>query len=306
MKMLRAILSTTCTVAVLAGCSYTQLSPPATQSREPPQPQAPATYTDGAFGELTDYGDWVHTAPYGWAWQPYVGDKWAPFIYGQWIWSDWGWTWVSYEEFGWAVYHYGNWVMDPIWGWIWVPGYEWFPHRVEWVWYDAYVCWAPLPPVGVNYDDPWMTPFESVWVVCNPYYFTHVNIANYIRRDFRPRDPLNDVAYVSPGIDYISQETRKTVRTENIGLTKFRAGTYELQRMKLPTQTENTVKRYRPQVRKRTAPPQPNNYETREKTRVKKSTGKPADADAPQTKKRTSTKPKSTSKSGKTRDKKDD
>ncbi len=53
---------------------------------------------------------------------------------------------MSDDPWGWATDHYGRWFYDPDYGWVWVPGYEWAPAWVDWVVYDGWIGWAPLPP----------------------------------------------------------------------------------------------------------------------------------------------------------------
>jgi len=98
------------------------------------------------YSSLSPYGNWV-PMDYGYAWAPTgVGPGWRPYMDGQWVWSDLGWTWSSYEPWGWATYHYGRWVMDPAYGWLWIPGTTWAPAWVSWYQTPGYVGWSPLPP----------------------------------------------------------------------------------------------------------------------------------------------------------------
>lgn len=98
------------------------------------------------YSSLAPYGNWV-PMDYGYAWAPTgVGAGWRPYMDGQWVWSDLGWTWASYEPWGWATYHYGRWVMDPSYGWLWIPGTTWAPAWVSWYQTPGYVGWSPLPP----------------------------------------------------------------------------------------------------------------------------------------------------------------
>jgi len=114
---------------------------------------------------LDQYGTWIDVEPYGQVWQPSVNPGWRPFVHGHWVYTDDGWAWVSYEPYGWLVYHYGNWDYQPEVGWFWIVGDEWSPARVEWLTYDDYCSWAPLPPVGVVWQDPWHTEGSRIWVV---------------------------------------------------------------------------------------------------------------------------------------------
>ena len=49
---------------------------------------------------LAPHGRWVMTASYGEVWAPAVAVGWAPYVNGEWVYSDWGWTWVSYDSVG--------------------------------------------------------------------------------------------------------------------------------------------------------------------------------------------------------------
>jgi len=99
------------------------------------------------YDELAPYGRWMETSPYGRCWAPYgIGTGWRPYSNGHWIYTEWGWTWASDEPWGWASYHYGRWLLDPDYGWLWVPGTVWAPAWVAWHDNDDWVGWAPLPP----------------------------------------------------------------------------------------------------------------------------------------------------------------
>src|SRR5579864_7672836 len=101
------------------------------------------------YRNLIRYGHWVLLSAYGWVWLPNdVPTGWRPYTLGHWALTDYGWTWISSERFGWATYHYGRWLLDPQYGWIWVPDYEWGPAWVAWCEGGGYIGWAPLPPAG--------------------------------------------------------------------------------------------------------------------------------------------------------------
>jgi len=96
---------------------------------------------------LTECGSWVEVGTYGHCWRPTgVVVGWRPYCDGHWEWTDCGWYWVSDERWAWACYHYGTWVIDPGFGWVWVPGVEWGPAWVSWRSGGGYVGWAPLAP----------------------------------------------------------------------------------------------------------------------------------------------------------------
>ena len=97
--------------------------------------------------QLSPYGRWVVAGSYGDCWVPTgVAAGWAPYVDGQWYWTDYGWTWASADPWGDVPFHYGSWAWADGYGWVWVPGTVWAPAWVSWAYTDAYVGWAPLPP----------------------------------------------------------------------------------------------------------------------------------------------------------------
>ena len=127
-------------------------------------------YVDRRLGYWTDdldsYGRWVMVNGIGWSWRPYVSVGWRPYHHGYWHHSRGGYlTWVSYDPWGWGPYHYGRWAYDPLYGWVWVPGYGYSPAWVYWMYGPGYVGWAPS-----GYWDcyrpyySWAyTPYRNTW-----------------------------------------------------------------------------------------------------------------------------------------------
>jgi hypothetical protein len=131
--------------------------------------------------ELSPYGRWVHTSRYGELWYPtVVRARWAPYVDGEWVYTDCGWTWVSYDPFD-APFHYGTWVWVDDYGWCWEPGYVWGPAWVSWAWSDRYVGWAPLPPsfaitsAGYYGGAVTVAPSQYVFVPANRFVGTNVS-----------------------------------------------------------------------------------------------------------------------------------
>jgi hypothetical protein len=96
--------------------------------------------------QLTPYGRWVVAGSVGNVWVPHVQSGWAPYVDGQWVYTDYGWTWVSYDPWGDAPSHYGAWSWVEPYGWVWTPGTVWAPAWVTWAYSDDFIGWAPLPP----------------------------------------------------------------------------------------------------------------------------------------------------------------
>ncbi|PWB70285.1 hypothetical protein C3F09_09255 [candidate division GN15 bacterium] len=138
---------------------------------------------------LAQFGTWIDVPDYGMCWQPSVTAGWRPFEYGHWVWTESGWAWVSYEPYGWLVFHYGNWDYQPDIGWFWIEGSDWSPAPVEWRTYDGFCSWAPLPPAGVVWQDPWSDAGLRFWVSVRSRDFDRDNIVRYsVDRLPQPRE----------------------------------------------------------------------------------------------------------------------
>jgi hypothetical protein len=134
------------------------------------------------YNELSPYGNWVFNPEYGYVWLPDVAAGFFPYATdGYWVFTDDGWTWVSYYSWGWAPFHYGRWYIDPFYGPMWVPGYEWSPGWV--VWRSSGDCygWAPMGPgisVTVAYGRNYYVPY-NYWRFVRNRDFGRPNIYNY-------------------------------------------------------------------------------------------------------------------------------
>jgi hypothetical protein len=162
---------------------------------------------------LDSYGMWIYLPSYGMVWSPDVVLGWQPFYYGHWIWTADGWAWASYEPYGWLVYHYGFWGYLPDIGWFWVPGDTWYPARVEWYTLGDYAGWAPLPPPGIVWVDPW-DPYDiDVWIVIGIDDFTSENVGRYRveRSIYQNRIDRRIVSDRAPYTREIEEATRKRV-----------------------------------------------------------------------------------------------
>jgi hypothetical protein len=138
---------------------------------------------------LAAYGQWMDVAPYGQVWVPSVASDWRPFAYGNWIWTNDGWLWSSYEPYGWLVYHYGHWDYQPDIGWFWIPGTTWSPAAVVWLNFGDYICWAPSPPMGIHWPQPWEpepTAF-NVWIGVRIGDFDRENVGGFRLPEFPRR-----------------------------------------------------------------------------------------------------------------------
>jgi hypothetical protein len=121
---------------------------------------------DFFYSNLRPYGSWQVSAQYGRVWRPYDETRgWNPYYDGHWVYADVGWTWVSDYEWGAYPYHYGTWVLDPVYGWVWVPGSVWAPSWVVFRTGPDFIGWAPVAPgftVGVSFGARVAGPFVFV------------------------------------------------------------------------------------------------------------------------------------------------
>jgi hypothetical protein len=161
---------------------------------------------------LSPYGRWVDTPEYGRVWVPSnVDARWRPYTNGRWVYTEQGWTFVSFDPWGWAPFHYGRWLYYPLYGWSWLPGYQWAPAWVSWRYGGGYVSWAPLGPVGVAvayYNTP------SLWVavrgphfhrpLVHGYFVPTVRIGHVFRTTYFAGVPRVGV-YHSPPVTYVSR-----------------------------------------------------------------------------------------------------
>jgi hypothetical protein len=248
---------------LVAGCtgSYTQLATNASAESPADQPTAYApdydqSYQEPAsdpFADLSLYGTWVDVHPFGHVWRPSVVQGWQPYYHGRWVWANVGWTWVSYEPFGWATYHYGYWYYDAIWGWIWIPGDQWFPSRVDWLMYGDDICWAPMPPPGYYIGDPWSAQVDVIWVVVDIDHFTYDHVGRYAARSFRQEHPRIESRISrgrSPDVKAIEKRIHRDIRPVDIQLRTIRVGDRQVQRMKLPPTLEKSVEENQPRIEK--------------------------------------------------------
>lgn len=206
----------------------------------------PADYA--MFDELGPYGAWYETPEYGVIWRPVVSAGWQPYVYGYWIWTSYEWMWVSYEPFGWATYHYGNWWLDPVLGWIWIPGYTWAPCPVDWFYMDGYLGWAPLPPPGCAWDDPWVDEgkYKDGWVVVETGKFKDVDVGEkrVAPERFKSAYRTGTAVRKAPDTRTIERATRQVISETNVRIDTRRVGDHELRKVVLPSREQQIVDRH--------------------------------------------------------------
>lgn len=204
------------------------------------------------LADLNNYGEWVQTDNYGEGWHPYVGSNWAPYDNGYWSYINGYWTWVSYEPFGWIVYHYGYWYYDSFYGWTWIPGNNsWSPANVMWNNYGNYVCWAPLPPRGVNYGHPWEMNKDRYWHVVRERDFTNDNVGLYaVRNRVESGTAARNFIGRAPSRETIEKSTGKHITVITSHRSEVKGANKRLERMDLPQPEQRKVERNTERVKK--------------------------------------------------------
>ncbi len=200
------------------------------------------------FGDLRPYGEWYETVEFGVVWRPIVPVSWSPYLRGHWIWTSYGWMWVSYDPFGWATFHYGTWWYDPYLAWIWIPDYAWSPAPVDWFYGDGYCGWAPLPPPGCRWDDPWNDygKYKKGWVVIETGKFKEVDVGeNHIPPSrFKDMYRVGTARRSAPDTRAIESATRQQIKETDIRFESQRFGGHELRKVILPSREQQIVDRF--------------------------------------------------------------
>ncbi len=214
-------------------------------------------YRGDVYSILEPYGTWVFIAEFGYCWRPSVYYNWRPFMFGRWVWNGYGWMWISYEPFGWLVYHYGYWWFHPAYGWVWIPRFDqWSPARVTWIYSGGYIGWAPLPPPGYSWPQPWrrMRHHRSmnrvnVWVFVNIQYFGTEDIYRYaqtrVPRLFRkPKTRGYGMGYTrtTPPTYYeVQRHARVSIPVVTVRKQEIRIGKTKVYRPMLPSVLQSEV-----------------------------------------------------------------
>jgi hypothetical protein len=202
------------------------------------------------FHFLGDYGDWMNVPKYGRVWRPSVVASWRPFDHGDWVWTDKGWMWTSYEPYGWAVYHYGNWHHEPAVGWVWIPGYEWSPARVNWISYGGHIGWAPLPPKGVVLPDPWAAGRVRYWNVVETRNFTRDNVYRFrINTGVRPRANFQ-ILRTAPRIVDVERAMNRKMEVVKINTVEVKGGKRVFRRVEYSPAVKARIAVHRTNVEK--------------------------------------------------------
>jgi hypothetical protein len=207
-----------------------------------------------SYTELDGWGSWGVNAQFGDVWYPAVEPGWAPFTYGNWVWSSNGWYWSSYEPYGWLVFHYGNWYYDDMSGWFWVPSRSWSPAPVNWYVYDTYVAWAPAPPRGYSWPSPWQTSASVTfaWTVVDRDYFMVENVGSHrVTRVVAPSGGGNrGVTRRSPDIKFVVKENEP--RPERVEVKRVQTSMHNetYYKVRLPDHENQKVEKYKGRFRK--------------------------------------------------------
>jgi hypothetical protein len=211
---------------------------PATAYNDEESSPPPDSLGVGEFDDLRYYGQWHRVDRFGWAWRPTVVSEWQPFTRGHWIWSQYGWMWVDYDPWGWATSHYGYWTWDFAMGWIWIPDYTWSPCQCDWFLYDDYISWAPVPPPGVKFKEPWEG--EKAWVSVPVRRFKDPDVGIYrTNPKFKP-ESASVLSRSAPDVREIERRGLRFPVTE-VQLERRVVGEREFAKVKLPPDQQQII-----------------------------------------------------------------
>jgi hypothetical protein len=123
-------------------------------------------------------------------------------------------------------------MYDDLYGWLWVPGYEWSPAWVTWGMFDDFYAWAPLMPgvnVGIAFSTWVPTPFYWNIVGANHIYDRDLyrsaidrdHIPDYVKRisiinNFGNTSLHNHFYSRGPAINDVERYTRRTITPASI------------------------------------------------------------------------------------------
>ncbi|PWT91769.1 MAG: hypothetical protein C5B54_04670 [Acidobacteria bacterium] len=232
---------------LLLGLLFTVSTPTVTQAKA----VVGATVDTRNFSMLAEFGNWRNVPRFGQVWAPAMRGDWRPFFYGEWVYADDGWTWDSYEPYGWLVYHYGNWVYDPSFGWVWVPGYDYSPAPVDWVTYDDYIGWAPLPPPGFALPDLFAPQFATVFTVVPVNDFDRDDVARVALR--KPPAPSNraSVRKAKPDTQMIEKVTHRKIEPLKLNHEQAKIGEKTLRKDVPNDEMAKRTEQHRAEVREK-------------------------------------------------------
>ena len=201
-------------------------------------------YTNASFSfsfhdALDPYGSWVNVSSYGNVFRPHVAAGWRPYSAGHWIYTDYGPMWDSPEPYGWATYHYGRWIFTASYGWVWIPGYEYYPSRVTWAYGDDYLGWSPIYP-NPGYSN------TNLWVFIDRDHYGYGDYSPYYLRGDRIR-PLLDSRVIRVRESRWDRDDFERVVRRPVQVVKVRERSFEADqrrvRMVVPEHRESQVVR---------------------------------------------------------------
>lgn len=251
--------------------SYKDAPPQEPQEEFTPE-EATLEGTEVWFDDLRFFGSWYHLDPYGMVWRPVVTMDWSPMMNGYWVWSSYGWVWVSYDPFPDDVYHYGFWINDFALGWVWIPDYVWAPVQAEWVWWDDCIAWAPLPPPGIRYEDPWQEGDDGKWkgggktwvtVPVGKFKDTEVGQHRIANPKFKAGSSERTLRREAPDPTAVERGWGHPIKAVDLRLQESVIAGSNFTRVVLPADEQRIVDERRAQVRRQPTPPRSGGNENR-------------------------------------------
>ncbi len=110
------------------------------------------------------------------------------------------------------------------------------------MYYDDFVCWAPLPPSRVAWGNPWERNSARVWNIVEINNFTQENISRYkVHDDRHDRIKRITVTRRAPDVRMIERRINQPIPVARIGIEKNKNATGQFRRLVLPPDVSERV-----------------------------------------------------------------
>ncbi|NTW33662.1 MAG: hypothetical protein HGB12_13760, partial [Bacteroidetes bacterium] len=153
-----------------------------------------------------------------------------------------------------------------IYGWEWIPGYDWAPAWVYWGQYNNYYGWAPMPPnAGYGYQPP-----MNQWCFVPQQNINQVNIVNNNTTIINNNTTVNNITIINNTNTYNNQIYQSGPKKEDVekvtGLKVPEVVVNDVKSSKDVKADGNIITIYRPSIDKgsSTVKPAPKKVETLE------------------------------------------
>jgi hypothetical protein len=127
--------------------------------------------------------------------------------------------------------------------------------------WDDYICWAPLPPPDVHYDDPWQEHDTDPWVTVPLTKFKSTDVGrSRVPPKFKSGSSERTLKRMPPEPTAIERGSGGSVRTLELVLETKKYGSREFTRVVLPADEQAIVSQQRGDDMRYKTPTPPQHY----------------------------------------------